>query len=64
MGLVGEEAWKRRLGGCFWALEGLWWVVPGVLGRGFWFGGGFVGGLCVLQRLTLLVKQVQKKKLG
>ena len=58
MDLVGEEAGKGVLGGVIGCWKVWWWVVPGVLAGGFWSGGAFVGGLCVLQRLTLLVKQV------
>ena len=57
---AGRGVWDAVIG----RWRALWWVVPGVLVGGFWSGGGFVGGLCVLQRLTLLVKQVQKKKQG
>ena len=45
-------------------LEGLWWVVPGVLGRVCGLESCFWGGWCLLQPLFLGDKQAQKKKQG
>jgi len=56
------------LEGAFWAVlrrwRALWWVVSGVLGRGFWSGGGFMGDWWILQPLFLNDKQAHKKKAG